>query len=950
MPTANRRRFVPRAIGCFLRQDYPNKELVILDDGADSVADLIPDDPQIRYLRLTGKRTLGKKRNECVEASRGDLIMHWDDDDWHAPRRIRSQVEALLKADAEICSVTQMLYYEMATGAVWLYHYPTGKTPKWVAGNAMLYTRAFWKRSPFPDIQVASDTRFIFNHKLDRAVVLDDLGLYVAMIHASNVSPKTRRGAYWSRWSGDLRAVMGDDLDFYAPQPPQITIREVQPETAPMQTDNCVTVSIPYYSAQGYIVKAVESILAQTHRELQLIVVNDGDPNPPWQALDSIRDPRLIRFDLSANRGRYFADAVVLNAVDTPYFAVQDADDWSEPRRIETLLRRLRETHADAAVAAYSHVDAQGKRLVKQSASAALPLAQQLKHHLSHYCLFRADALRAIGGYYGGFRLGYDTLLMNLLLMTGRVTDSSEPLYVRNYRPDSLVNAASTGLRSPARLESTRKLRALYAAAYAHYTEYLSGKRSADSLVEAIRTLVESYVTPEDQAALEAESGRLRALLAQPNAEVAPPETPPIQIVTPRDPETRLKHLLDSPQLRWESWAISKTVAVELFHRLHTTRPKRILECGSGISSVFLAQYAADHGALLTILEHERTYFEATRRLLDAFGLLKHADLRLTPLAEQPGDGHRFWYADDLGGAFDFILIDGPPEKVGRAGALFALQGHLAPGWEAWLHDGHRAHEQACVKLWQQHFTFSASLHDLDEKGVWVLSDAPVAAPLKLPTAKIGISLLTGQRLDLFRQTVQSLQAHAGDLLARSRVVLMINGKDAETEAFAATLPFVSRVIVHRGAILPIGTATTKLMQTLAQEADYLLHLEDDWCISSLDGGWLERAAAILVAYPEIGQVRLRHRGERVLPYHMVTHKPIRWLRRDDFLYAEQAHFTFNPALIRARDVGRIYPCATEHEAQRHYLASGMASAQLSPGVFRHTGARNSLRRKLHQQ
>jgi glycosyltransferase involved in cell wall biosynthesis len=61
MPTANRRAFVPRAIQYFLRQDYPEKELVILDDGEDSVADLIPADPRIRYLRETRRRTIGAK-------------------------------------------------------------------------------------------------------------------------------------------------------------------------------------------------------------------------------------------------------------------------------------------------------------------------------------------------------------------------------------------------------------------------------------------------------------------------------------------------------------------------------------------------------------------------------------------------------------------------------------------------------------------------------------------------------------------------------------------------------------------------------------------------------------------------------------------------------------------------------------------------------------------------
>lgn len=69
MPTANRRAFVPLAIRYFQRQDYAEKELVILDDGEDAIGDLIPDDPRVRYIRLNGKRTLGAKRNECVEAS-----------------------------------------------------------------------------------------------------------------------------------------------------------------------------------------------------------------------------------------------------------------------------------------------------------------------------------------------------------------------------------------------------------------------------------------------------------------------------------------------------------------------------------------------------------------------------------------------------------------------------------------------------------------------------------------------------------------------------------------------------------------------------------------------------------------------------------------------------------------------------------------------------------------
>ena len=61
--TADRRRFVPGAIDRFLRQDYPDRELLILDDGVSPVGDLIPKDERIRYFRLEGRSSVGAKRN-----------------------------------------------------------------------------------------------------------------------------------------------------------------------------------------------------------------------------------------------------------------------------------------------------------------------------------------------------------------------------------------------------------------------------------------------------------------------------------------------------------------------------------------------------------------------------------------------------------------------------------------------------------------------------------------------------------------------------------------------------------------------------------------------------------------------------------------------------------------------------------------------------------------------
>ena len=214
MPTANRRRFVPLAIQNFLQQDYPNRELVILDDGKDSVADLSPADPRVKYMRSTHRQTVGAKRNQCIRASQGDLIVHWDDDDWVAPHRIRYQVEAMLREGAEVCGLRQMLFHDLSTSQTWLYTYPPNLRT-WLVGGSLLYTRSFWQRSPFPDVQVGEDSRFLWKQTHGKLAVLPDYRFYVAMIHPENTSPKVCGDPYWTQSPEDPRSIMGDVFDLY---------------------------------------------------------------------------------------------------------------------------------------------------------------------------------------------------------------------------------------------------------------------------------------------------------------------------------------------------------------------------------------------------------------------------------------------------------------------------------------------------------------------------------------------------------------------------------------------------------------------------------------------------------------------------------------------------------------------------------------------------------------
>ena len=214
-PTANRRRFLLQAIRYFLAQDYPNKELVIVDDGDEKVSEFLPKAEPIRYLQLPEKTVLGEKRNRAAAEARGGIIVHWDDDDWSAPWRLRYQVEELLASGADICGLDRVFFYAPSERRAWEYVYPTGQRP-WVYGASLAYRKAFWAMHPFPQIGAGEDTRFVWGDARARIHVLKDPHCLIALMHDGNCSPKrTSDPRYRSRPVEEIERLLSEDLSFY---------------------------------------------------------------------------------------------------------------------------------------------------------------------------------------------------------------------------------------------------------------------------------------------------------------------------------------------------------------------------------------------------------------------------------------------------------------------------------------------------------------------------------------------------------------------------------------------------------------------------------------------------------------------------------------------------------------------------------------------------------------
>jgi glycosyltransferase involved in cell wall biosynthesis len=215
MPTYNRRRFVPRAIAYFLRQDYDLAELLIVDDGTEPVGDLVPAHPRVRYMVLPSRLTLGAKRNLACEHANGDIILHWDDDDWYAPQRVRYQAESLIAARADVCGISRILFFDCRDRRTWMYTYPPTER-FWVYGSSLCYGRGFWERNRFAEVNVGEDTRFVWESKGGRMMALPNYTFQVSIMHEGNVSAPRPAGSYWSGCeSYVVRQLLGGDRDFY---------------------------------------------------------------------------------------------------------------------------------------------------------------------------------------------------------------------------------------------------------------------------------------------------------------------------------------------------------------------------------------------------------------------------------------------------------------------------------------------------------------------------------------------------------------------------------------------------------------------------------------------------------------------------------------------------------------------------------------------------------------
>ena len=174
------------SIQSFLEQSYPNKELVIINDGEYNF-DHIQDD-RVREIHLNRKYPLGSLRNIGLEAIPKNAVwMQWDDDDWHHPEVMKRQYDYMISNGADMCLLSNQVQYCFRIDSAWVL------SRRGIPGTVMCRNK---KDIRYPLLNKDEDTQFYrdYRKKYKASWFQNPPHLYLRFIHGSNTCDEEHFG------------------------------------------------------------------------------------------------------------------------------------------------------------------------------------------------------------------------------------------------------------------------------------------------------------------------------------------------------------------------------------------------------------------------------------------------------------------------------------------------------------------------------------------------------------------------------------------------------------------------------------------------------------------------------------------------------------------------------------------------------------------------------------
>ena len=214
-----------------------------------------------------------------------------------------------------------------------------------------------------------------------------------------------------------------------------------------MTANPLISIVIPTYNRRDFVIEAIESCLAQTYENIEIIVVDDGSSDGTARVLRARYGDR-IHLIVQENQGPAIARNRGIDAANGDFIHFLDADDWLMPDKLRLCLGRFkRQPDIDVI---YTH-----HQLMSSDGKAHLPtppfrqfgddiFCQLLRNSGDHILLsttmMRKGALRAVGGFENSvdFRSAEDWDLFLRLAQKHKFHGINQPLVYRRLHADML--------------------------------------------------------------------------------------------------------------------------------------------------------------------------------------------------------------------------------------------------------------------------------------------------------------------------------------------------------------------------------------------------------------------------------------------------------------------------------------------------------------------------------
>jgi glycosyltransferase involved in cell wall biosynthesis len=220
-----------------------------------------------------------------------------------------------------------------------------------------------------------------------------------------------------------------------------------------MEKQPIVSVILPAYNSGQFLAPAIESILNQTYKNFELIIVDDCSTDKTWEVIQdfSRKDNRIVPLKNDTN----LREAKTLNrgiaTARGKYIARMDHDDWSYPYRLEQQLVFM-EAHPEVGVCGGA-MDVCDENLQPQGRRHYELTDEEIRKKIFRYCPFchptimmRRDVLDKSGLYDHNFYPPDDYELYFRLGRHGKFANLPEPLLKYRVLQKSITNSSTQRL------------------------------------------------------------------------------------------------------------------------------------------------------------------------------------------------------------------------------------------------------------------------------------------------------------------------------------------------------------------------------------------------------------------------------------------------------------------------------------------------------------------------